>query len=126
MIFNITDINRYISSFLSLDDTVSFLKSSRDLRNDLHDIPFTNFVFSEKSGMNEIKGMMNHLDTIETIEFKGCDFVDHLLLPIKNLKRLVLTNCKLVDIAVIYKCFKTTEVMCYTQDHCHSVFTKGM
>ncbi|MDD4930596.1 MAG: hypothetical protein PHG66_00380 [Candidatus Colwellbacteria bacterium] len=107
MSFSVTDLNIYISSFLPREDVVSFLKSSRGLRKDLHNIPFRAFVFSEKSGMNEIKGMMSHLDVIEILEIRDCNFVEHLLLPMKRLKELKLVDCNYIDCSVLYNQFKT-------------------
>lgn len=95
MSFKVSDINSLISSFLHKEDIVSFLKSSRELRNDLHNIPFKNFIFSQQAGMVEIKALMHHLDVVEILEVNGCDFVTDILLPMKRLKTLILKNCKI-------------------------------
>jgi len=104
--FDITDINIHIASFLPREDVVSFLKSSRELRNDLHNIPFKSFTFSENAGMNEIKAMMSHLDVIESLQIIRCNFVEHLLLPMKMLKELTLIYCNNIDYTELFERFK--------------------
>lgn len=95
MSFKISDINILISSFLPREDIVSLLKSSRELRSDLHNIPFKHFVFSQWAGINEIKAMLTHLDVIETLEINSCDFVTEILFPMKRLKIIILENCRI-------------------------------
>lgn len=106
MSFVISVLNVLISSFLPREDVVSFIKSSRDLRKDLHNIPFQSFTLDERGGMNEIKGMMAHLDVIETLEIRGCNFVEHLLLPMKRLRELKLVDCNDIDPSELYSKFK--------------------
>lgn len=105
MSFSVTDMNRHISSFLSKGDVVSFLKSSKDLRNDLYNIPYKHFIFDQNAGMSNIKGMMFHLDDIEILEIIGCDFIEQILLPMKNLKSLTLKKCTISDHTVLIKYF---------------------
>ena len=109
MSFIITDLNNLVSTYISRNDTVSLLKSSKNLRADLHTIPFKSFIFDEWAGMNEIRGMVMHLDTIETLEIRGCNFVEHLLLPMKRLKELILINCNKINHYETSNRYKTLE-----------------
>ena len=109
MSFQITELNILISSFLPRYDTVSFLKSSRDLRNDLHNIPFKSFILEKEAGMTEMKAMLSHMDVIETLEIRGCTFVEYLLLPMKRLRELKLVDCNSISHTELYNKFKTLK-----------------
>lgn len=96
MSFSVSDVNVYISSFLTREDTSSFLKTSKNLRKDLCNTLYHNFIFSENAGIDTIKSMMKHLDIIEILELRNCSFTEYLLLPMKKLKKLILTKCNVV------------------------------
>lgn len=120
---HVTDLNVYISSFLGPVDIISFLKSSRELRNDLHNIPFKSFVLSSTYGMNEIKAMMNHLDVIESIEITDCNFIDYILLPMKKLKHITLTRCDLSDKNNCGNLFKCIENKILCLKNCDNIYS---
>lgn len=94
MQFHIQDINRYISSFLTKDDIISFVKTSKNLKYDLCDLPYKKFIFDSSAGMNEIKLLMTYSNDIEELHIIECDFADHILCDYKNLKTLRLIRCK--------------------------------